>query len=100
VSETSEVENGKEIVGAILLEVARQLGLTLSEVEWFRGTDDFDHGRLTLAFLAPDRTRHLLKFSIENLEDAPADNHVQASLRAQVNQALADLVPPPRRIGF
>lgn len=98
--ESSELVRGEQIVETIMANVARELGLRLSAFEWFLGEGDFDHDRVTLAFVGPDGVRRQLQFSTENLEDAPADQGVQAKLQAQVRAALASLISAPRRIGF
>ena len=99
-SESSEVQTGKGIVGTLRMETAADLGLTVSEVEWGKGVDEFDDSGLSLGFRTPDGKRHLINFRIEDLEDAPADKAVKTALQAQVRGRLQQLVSRSRRIGF
>ena len=99
-SESSEVQTGKGIVTTMLMEVAADLGLTVSEVGWGKGTGDFDNSRFSLAFRTTDGKRHLIRFSIEDLEDVSGDKTVRGELRVRVRERLQQLVPRSRRIGL
>jgi len=95
---TDEISAGIRLVEGMLRQECADRGVALDSVEWGEGGDDFDRCLHSMAYTIGGK-RVLVKFSMEDLSDAPEDKAVRGKLQRRIVD-LVDKALPTKRIGF
>ncbi len=93
-----EIAEGQRIVESMFQDEATNIGVSLEELEWGLGRDDFDRGLHSLAYTVNGQ-RKVEKFSREELSYAPGDVNVRGQLAKRVSKLLRSF-RPEKKLGF
>lgn len=96
---SNQLEAGKRWIEAKFMEIAQELGITVSGLEWRESVADFDHLQMSLLYVISESS-HAETFDRKDIDHCPADRVVQGRLATQIKKALEPSSPRPKRIGF
>ena len=83
-----EIAEGQRIVESMFRNEATNISVSMEELEWGLGRDDFDRGLHCLAYTVNGQ-RRVEKFSREDLSYAPGDKNVRGQLAKRVSRYSA-----------